>query len=328
MQINGIILNCTLEDVLDELRKQLQLRHINYLTKIKNSSGDIMVTCPYHSNGQEKRPSAGIRKSDGQFHCFACGEVHSLSEVISYCFGYTDDIIGKFGWQWLIRNFGTASIEERKDVKLDFNRNTSNRKFTGNQFSKNSNNYITEEELERYRYIHPYMYKRKLTDEIIELFDIGYDKNTESITFPVKDINGNTLFVARRSVNTKFFNYPPFAIKPLYGLYELSITHKLTKDTELIVCESMLDALTCWVYGKPAVALNGLGDEYQFEQLRKLPCRKLILATDNDDAGMSARTKIKAAVRNKLITEYLLPTGKKDINELSKEEFDNLKEVY
>ena len=331
MYVNNVEINAEAVDIISELKQQLAANNILLLQKIKNTSKDIMVTCPYHANGQEKRPSAGIRKSDGQFHCFACGEVHSLPEVISYCFGYKDDIVGKFGWQWLLKNFSTVSVEERKDVELDFSRNTGNSKFIINNFSKNNSRfsvYITEEELERYRYIHPYMYKRKLTDEIIELFDIGYDKNTESITFPVKDINGNTLFVARRSVNTKFFNYPPFAIKPLYGLYELSITNKLTKSTELIVCESMLDALTCWVYGKPAVALNGLGDEYQFEQLRKLPCRKLILATDNDDAGMSARTKIKAAVRNKLITEYLLPTGKKDINELSKEEFDNLKEVY
>ena len=331
MEINNVIFNAELEQILNELRAQLALKHLPYLSARKNSAKDIMVTCPYHADGQERRPSAGIRKSDGQFHCFACGEVHSLPEVISYCFGYKDDLFGKFGWQWLLKNFSTVSVEERKDVDLDFSRNTSNSKSISNIFSKNNSRlttYVTEEELERYRYIHPYMYKRKLTDEIIELFDIGYDKDTESITFPVRDIDGNTLFIARRSVNTKFFNYPPFAIKPLYGLYELFISNKLTKDTELIVCESMLDALTCWVYGKYAVALNGLGDEYQFEQLRRLPCRKLILATDNDNAGMSARTKIKAAVRNKLITEYLLPDGKKDINELSKEEFDALKEVY
>ena len=319
MRINDVELNCELIDILKELRLQLFANHIQYLNKFKDSGQDIMVCCPYHNNGQERRPSAGIRKSDGKFHCFACNETHDLPEVISYCFGHINDKLGEFGWQWLLKNFSTVTINERKDIKLNVSRDVS---------TIQNSAYVSEEELERYRYIHPYMYKRKLTDEIIELFDIGYDKNTESITFPVKDINGNTLFVARRSVNTKFFNYPPFAIKPLYGLYELSVTNKLTKSTELIVCESMLDALTCWVYGKPAVALNGLGDEYQFEQLRKLPCRKLILATDNDDAGMSARTKIKAAVRNKLITEYLLPTGKKDINELSKEEFDNLKEVY
>jgi DNA primase len=90
----------------------------------------------------------------------------------------------------------------------------------------------------------------------------------------------------------------------------------------------MLDALTAWVYGKYAVALNGLGNELQFKQLRELPCRKIILATDSDEAGMKARKRIRANVKNKIITEYILPRGKKDLNELSRKEFDNLEEVF
>ena len=74
--------------------------------------------------------------------------------------------------------------------------------------------------------------------------------------------------------------------------------------------------------------MNGLGNELQFKQLRNLPCRKLILATDNDEAGMKARKRIRANIKNKIITEYILPYGKKDINELSKEEFDRLEEVF
>ena len=65
------------------------------------------------------------------------------------------------------------------------------------------------------------MYERGLTDEVIEEFDIGYDKDTRCITFPVRDKSGGTLFVARRSVDTKYFNYPKEAEKPLYGLFEL-----------------------------------------------------------------------------------------------------------
>lgn len=64
------------------------------------------------------------------------------------------------------------------------------------------------------------------------------------------------------------------------------------------------------------------------KQLRELPCRKLILATDNDEAGLKARARIRKNVTNKIITEYVLPKGKKDINELNKEEFKNLEEVF
>jgi DNA primase len=333
MTINGIQFNCELSDIIQELQSQLRINNIPLLQITRDSGDDIMCSCPYHKDGQERKPSAGIRKSDGLFHCFACGETHSLQEVISHCFGHYDDIIGAFGWQWLNRNFLTVQVEERKGVDIDLTRTVYKDK-NGNDYVKS---YVTEEELDSYRYYHEYMWQRKLNKEIVELFDIGYDKKTDCLTFPVRTVNGNCLFVARRSVKTKYFSYPKNVEKPLYGLYELMqmstkrfkqiFPNKFVED-EVIVCESMLDALTAWVYGKPALALNGLGTELQFEQLRHLPFRKIILATDNDEAGMKARKRIRANVKNKIITEYILPKGKKDLNELTEEEFNNLEEVF
>lgn len=333
MKINDVEFNAELEEILTELQNQLALNGIALLQKMKPSGNDIMVQCPYHGDGQEKRPSAGIRKSDGIFHCFACGETHTLPEVISHCFG--KDMFGDFGWRWLLQNFGTVSAEERKDVRLDFDRHyISNR--TDNR------NYVTEEELDSYRYFHPYMYERGLTDEVIEMFDIGYDSRSNCITFPVRDVQGRCLFVARRSVSYKFFNYPKGVEKPLYGLYELYLCdypdgyedydgmwHNISHfPTEVIVTESMLDALSFWTVGKHAVALNGLGNDLQFKQLRELPCRKIILATDMDERGLTARKRIRANIKNKLITEYFFPKGRKDANDCTKEELQKLIEEF
>jgi len=352
MIINDIQFNCALEDILTELVNQLRANNILLISKQRNSGDHIQITCPYHSNGMERKPSAGIRKSDGIFHCFACGEVHSLPEVISHCFGHDEDLIGTWGWTWLLKNFAIVQVEERKDVDLDFSRNIGGRVF--NSFStagkhKNQNGrmdkldkaYVSEEELDKYRYTHPYMYKRGLTDEVIELFDIGYDRDMQAITFPVRDIRGNCLFIARRSVKTKFFNYPEGVEKPLYGLYELHKIGAFEKYEvvkldgsakgidELIVCESMLDALSFWTVGKCAVALNGLGNELQFKQLRQLPCREIILATDMDERGLAARERIRKNLNNtKLIAEYFFPEGRKDANDCTKEELQNLKKHY
>ncbi len=350
MKINDIQFNAELEDILQELIAQLRANGIPLIQKYKDGPTHIQICCPYHNNGMERRPSAGIRKEDGIFHCFACGEIHSLQEVISYCFGYTDDIVGKFGWQWLLKNFATVQVEERKDVILDYYRNDGNIRsdFISNsirdksgyrqsdkrvrQDSEMGKRYVTEEELDKYRYIHPYMYKRGLTDEVIEIFDIGYDSATESLTFPVRDVAGHTLFIARRSVKTKFFNYPKGVEKPLYGLYEMSYVYNFdigNYPDEVIVCESMLDALSFWTVDKCAVALNGLGNELQFKQLRELPCRKIILATDSDERGMSARKRIRENLHStKIITEYIFPKGRKDANECTKEELRNLVEIF
>ena len=337
MIINDVQFNCELEDILTELISQLRANNINLIQKHKDGPTHIQLCCPYHANGMERRPSAGLRKSDGIFHCFACNETHSLSEVISHCFGQDDDVVGKFGWQWLLRNFATVQIEERKDIELDFKRGNNNiygrvSSHNGNSNSANDNRtrLVTEQELDKYRYFHPYMYKRGLTDEIIELFDIGYDKDTDCITFPVRDVNGNTLFVARRSVKSKFFNYPNGVEKPLYGLYELlKFQYNKSGIQEVIVCESMLDALSFWTVDKYAVALNGVESELQIKQLKELPCRKIILATDSDEKGMLARQRIRKKIGNrKLITEYIFPKGRKDANECTKEELLSLQEIF
>lgn len=350
MLINNVLFNVELSEILNELIAQMRINHIDYMQRTKETTTHIQVCCPYHNSGQERRPSAGIRKSDGKFHCFACNEVHELPEVISHCLGHGDDVLGKFGWSWLLKNFSNMQVEEREDVKIDFSRNSidssiRDKYYTGRDTVSGvcrlgGERYVSEEELEKYRYTHPYMYERKLTDDIIELFDIGYDKATQCITFPVRDIQGNCLFVARRSVKGKFFNYPKDVEKPLYGLYELDrygmcytvngrgAAKRGPLFEEVIVTESMLDALTCWVYGKYAVALNGVGSELQIKQLKQLPCRKLILATDNDKAGQKAREKLRSQINNKIITEYILPDNRKDINELSEEEFEQLEEVF
>lgn len=333
-------------EVLQELKSQLALQGIYRFDKFIETENHIQFNCPIHKGGQERKPSCGITKNRivtelgngnkkvteaGTVHCFQCGYTTSLPEMISDCFGRKD--MGIFGNQWLVKNFLTVSVQERKPIELDFGRN--------NKSSVPKIEYISEEELDSYRYIHPYVYQRKLTDEIINKFDVGYDSDFtlktkdkvtgkskeihfgECVTFPVRDITGKTLFIARRSIHTKLFHYPSDAIKPVYGLYELP-----RECNQIIICESIFNALTCYVYGIPAVALNGTGTPLQMEQLSKLPCREFILGLDPDDAGERGTQKIKKALGNKkLLKRFIIPKGK-DINDLTKEEFDNLPIVF
>jgi DNA primase len=295
-------------DIINLLKVDLAQHNIDYLKDVKDGPKNIQITCPYHANGQERKPSAGIRKSDGITHCFACGATHTLPEVISYCFGYDG---GSYGKRWL-------------DTHIQDRIHTNGRaRYKESQKEVVTNNFVSEEELDEYRWTHPYWAKRGIVNEkIIELFDLGYDRKTQCITFPVRDMQGNCEFVAKRSVNTKFFKYPQGVSKPLYGLYELCSLG--LQDEEIIVCESMIDCILLWQSDHYAVALNGLGNERQFKQLRDLPCKNLILATDNDKAGRDARERIRKKVTNKWISEIVFPKGIKDIGECSKEQINNI----
>lgn len=314
IQVDNIYINAEIYDILMLLRTHLSLKGINLLRHIKPGRDNIQITCPNHANGQEKRPSCGIRTTDGngtpigQVHCFTCGYTVSLPVFISNCFGKND--FGKYGKKWLLHNFSGIEDISNRGFVLSINRE-------GN--SKKEPSYISEEELESYRYTHPYMYKRGLTDEIIERYDIGYDKETQCITMPIRDTNGKTLFFCRRSVNTKYFHYPEGVEKPIYGIYELPKDCK-----ELVVCESVFNTLTCVKYGKPSIALLGTGNQLQYEQIKKLPVRTIILGFDGDEAGDRASIRFAKNITNKIIHKYEIPRGK-DINDLSEEEFKNLR---
>lgn len=332
IEVNNHYIFDDVEDILAELKRQLELNGVHRFYKTIRSGDNIQTCCPFHKDGQERKPSFGILIKDsgsnkaGQCHCFTCGWTGSLAEMISNCFGYDD--WGVYGSKWLIRNFLSGEVENRQDVELDFSRGSGVvRNSVGLVNGVDNNAYVKAEELDKYRYTHPYMYQRGLTDEIIELFDIGYDSNSDCITFPVRDVSGNCLFVARRSVVTKFFHYPAGVEKPLYGLYEV-LKFKYGGLSEVIVCESMLDALSFWTIGKYAVALNGLGNELQIKQLKQLPCRKIILATDMDEAGLKTRKRLKKLLTNKIVTEYIFPKGRKDANECTKDELMNLQEIF
>ena len=59
-------------DIINELKEQLSINEVYLFNKIKELPYDIMVSCPFHKDGQEKRASCGIRKEDGWVHCFTC----------------------------------------------------------------------------------------------------------------------------------------------------------------------------------------------------------------------------------------------------------------
>lgn len=319
--VKGIPLSVPDIDVLNKLKLEVFEKYNKEIFhKMKEGPTDIMVCCPIHNNGQERRPSCGIstvRKGDnppGTVHCFSCGYVATLNEMISNIFGYDDN--GAFGEAWLMNNFLDYEVVERPKFEVS-RRNT----VAENAAPK----FITEAELQKYRFYHPYVQKRKISLDVANFFDVGWDATDDTITFPTKDIDGNVIFVPKRSVKTKYFYLPKeIENKPVYGLWEVNQLQKPLPF--VIVCESCFNALTCWVYGRPAVALFGTGTAYQMHQLQDLPTRHLILALDPDNSGEKGVRRIKKYVRNKHITRLLIPDGK-DVNDLTLDEFNQLQEV-
>lgn len=306
LEIGGHLINSEVSDIVNELRDELTGR--NLLSTVKNDPDNIMVTCPFHKNGQEKKPSCGINKKTGVFNCFTCHEKGNLADFVGKCFGKDRD----FGTIWIADRFLTVKTDERPELELDMARG---------KLPSKIHTYVPEMVLDQYRYYHQYMFDRKLDRRVISIFDVGYDKETDCITFPYRDATGQAVLVARRSVRGKWYHYPSGMKKPLYGAYEVS-QHYPKTDT-IYVCESQINCLTLWTHNIPAVALGGTGNIDVYRQLFSLPCRSLVLCLDPDDAGRRGQRMIQNASRNKIIYSVSYKDGR-DINDLSWEEVEEL----
>ena len=75
------------------------------------------------------------------------------------------------------------------------------------------------------------------------------------------------------------------------------------------------------------MALFGTDTEYQYKQINEFDVRKFVLGFNQDKAGDKGTWRFKKYVKNKIITKLILPEGK-GINDLTKEEFYSLPEVY
>ena len=67
MLTDGVIFNVDLITILTDLKDTLNSNGILLFNSIKDCGKDVMVSCPYHKEGQEKRPSAGIRSLTDYF---------------------------------------------------------------------------------------------------------------------------------------------------------------------------------------------------------------------------------------------------------------------
>lgn len=322
-----------------KILEKLQSDNLIRLNKITNKY--YQIYCPFHNDGNEHKPSCGVLLEDeikngvvykaGWTHCFSCGYAKNLPDMISDLLKIHS--ISSTGLQWLKDNVEDFDIEDTSDNLISSDLfQTLESKYAVNyihNLTNNKSNYISEEELKQYRYTVPYMYDRKLTDELISKFDVGVDLNwipegrkkpVPCITFPVRDKKGNTLFIVRRSIEGKFFSMPKDILKPVYGLYELPKNCK-----SVILVESCFNALTCYRYGKPALAMLGTGTPYQISQLKQLGVQEFILGFDNDYAGQRAINKFKKQLKYVAFIRELkgIPENK-DINDLSEEEFNSL----
>lgn len=309
IQIDNYIISTPIKEIIETVKSQL---HNGKLKDIRLKSDNILVTCPFHSDGLESKPACNIYIGDdksieyGYFRCFVCNEQGSLAKFVGQCFDRDEN----FGKAWLISNYG-----QKIDTEY----------FGLDEISFIQPKLVTKKHeddsiLNTYQSWHPYMEKRKLKQTICEQFKVKYDPETKCIVFPVWDMYGNFKFITKRSTENKTFIIPPNVNKPIY-LLNYIINNNIKK---VVVCESQINALYAWSLGYPAIALFGTGSSDQYAILRKSGITNYILCFDGDEAGDKGALRFINALSNEaFIDRVYVPRGK-DLNDLSEDDVKKL----
>ena len=304
--IDNYVINKPIEEILTLLKLSLTN---GKLKDIENKGDDILVTCPHHDGGHEKTPACNIYIGNdtklpyGYFNCFVCGEKGSFLKFVAECF----DAPESYAKAWLLENFGGELIAKNLFMgePIILNRN------------KGVKKHLDESILDQYQTWNPYLAKRKLSREICELFKVRYDPKYRQVIFPAYDMNGNLVMLAKRSIDVKSFYLDKDVEKPVYCLDYVMKNNIKT----VLITEGPFDCLTGWEYGFPTIATFGKISDYQIEQINKSCINIIYAAFDNDAAGRSFLETLKRKLTKRIIIiETKFPFGRKDLNDLTKEE--------
>lgn len=307
--INNKCIDTPIPVILKKLKSELKNGLLSDIGEVERDN--VLVTCPNHKNGMERHPSCNIycREDNpnveyGKVHCFTCGYTANLPQFVGKCFEETE----AFGKEWLLENFGTSYNSNYLCLPEI------------NIYKCKKNKFLNENELNKYAFYHPYMWKRKLSKNVVDYFKIGFDSKSNSITFPVWDSSNRLVMITRRNVDSKIFNIPKDVEKPVYLLNEV-IKQGYKK---VYVAESQINVLTLWSWGYPAIGLFGTGTTHQYEILNKCPIRNYVLCFDGDIAGQKGTERFLQNIRKDVFVSGKKIPFTKDVNDLTKTEFDNL----
>lgn len=239
----------------------------NAFTKIKDTGTDIMACCPFHN---ESKPSFGIMKEyPYKYNCFSCGANGSLVSLIQHV-------------------HECNYLEALRLLRQEYSEYYFNTDINGmfeEEVTENVDYEAIEDEINKYRSRkHSYITERGISDYSLFKYEIGYDNDSSTITFPVRDLEGFPLFIIRRSVYHKYYNIPKDAPKGevLYGLNYL-----MGKTNRCFIVEGPMDALSCYEAKIPSVGLCGRSlNDTQARLLIKAGIEEVTLFLDNDKWGI------------------------------------------
>jgi DNA primase len=258
---------------------------------------DYIIFCPYHNNN--RTPAGEVSKDHGMFFCFGCQTTKTLIEFVMYTsnrtyFEAVRYIKSKEQDSNIEDSVNKALIEKPEFIQYD------------ELLIKRLNN----QALESPRALR-YFEGRKINNNSIAKFSLGYSEKQDSVTIPIHSPDGMCIgFVARTIEGKEFKNTPGLPKgRTLFNL------HRIKTSNIVYVVESSFDAIRLDQVGFPAVATLGANVSAAQIKLLEKYFNSIVLIADNDDAGVIMRDKLTEKL-GPVVTSVYIDKKYKDIGDM------------
>ena len=308
------------EEVIEEVRMRSDIVDvISGYVKLQKKGSNLFGLCPFH---HEKSPSFSVSPSKQMYHCFGCGV---SGNVITFVMEY-ENYSFREAVEMLADRSGVKlpKMEYSKEAKAKADRKAALLEI--NKLAANYFYYQLKQPQGKIGY--DYLVKRKLTDETIRRFGLGFsnkisddlyrylkskgyedellkdtglvtieergarDKFWNRVMFPIQDINHRVIGFGGRVMGDgepKYLNSPETMIfDKRRNLYGLNFA-RTARTGNIILCEGYMDVIAMHQAGFTQ-AVASLGTAFTVEQANLLHryAENILLAYDSDGAGTKA----------------------------------------
>lgn len=154
-------------------------------------------------------------------------------------------------------------------------------------------------------------------------FQLGWDVESDRLTYPLRDPGGGVLGVVRRrgpdvDPGRGGRGAPKYLYPAGVDVGSLLFNYDQQQHDVLVLVEGALDAIALWRVGVHAVAIYGarLSDE-QVRLIARCDPHTVVTAYDNDDAGWQAHSETRRALRGVRVQRLSWPKSwGKDVDEI------------
>ena len=266
---------------------------------------DFIIFCSFHSN--TRTPAGEVHKNNGTFFCFSCQKVADLVELVMHVSGRTYFEAVRF----------IKGKEQENDLEIEINKKLYIKPDYvpyDELIIKRLNNQMMDSDRAK-----NYMLYRKITQDSIIKFALGYSEKQDMVTIPVHSPEGIPVGFVGRSIEGKDFKNTP-GLPKSKTLFNL---HRVKTADRVYVVESSFDAIRLDQVGFPAVATLGANVSNSQTELLQKYFNNIIVIADNDEAGGNMKDKIIEKLGSR-VSVIQLNKEYKDIGDMPDEEIQKL----